>query len=57
MSATTGSLLFHINQREDRVMIVNLGQVSRQGEKAIEFRGHAGPMPDLRWCSPFRAVM
>lgn len=38
-------------------MIVNLGPASRQGEKAIEFCGRAGPMPDLRWCSPFRAVM
>ncbi|MBY6277254.1 MULTISPECIES: CRISPR-associated endonuclease Cas2 [Symbiobacterium] len=41
-----GSLLSLINQREDRVMIVNLGPASGRGEKAIEFLGRSWPMPD-----------
>lgn len=41
-----GDLLPLINQREDRVMIVNLGPAPGRAGKAIEFLGRSLPMPD-----------
>jgi len=41
-----GSLLPLINQREDRVMIVDLGPVDGRAAKAIEFLGRSLPMPE-----------
>ena len=41
-----GNLLPLINQREDRVMIVNLGPADGRAAKAIEFLGQTLPMPE-----------
>lgn len=42
------ALLGVINQREDRVMLVNLGPVGGRGAQSIEFMGRYPELPERR---------